>query len=199
MKIRAVERSHRRNRCKNESAPDSIESGLPSISPPPKAAHHHRMLRSSTGEWLHRATVEMQHYPAMIRLDPIVVPLEITSAGVEVNWRCAQAPNHADSAGCHGSRRRWAGPRPWPARRRSHRKRRNIPSERALALGETRGWRAADCPGTQTIRLIFDQPPGLAHIALVFEEAEIPTHPRVCLAMVSGWRPLVSGNCAPAV
>jgi len=47
------------------------------------------------------------------------------------------------------------------------------PVESALVLGETRGWRAADC-GTQTIRLIFDQPPELAHIALLFEEAEIP-------------------------
>jgi hypothetical protein len=38
--------------CKNESAPDSIESGRPSISPPPKAAHNHRMLYSSLEEWL---------------------------------------------------------------------------------------------------------------------------------------------------
>ena len=36
---------------KNESAPDSIESGRPSISPPPKAAHYYRMLRPSPGEW----------------------------------------------------------------------------------------------------------------------------------------------------
>ena len=35
-----------------------------------------------------------------------------------------------------------------------------------------RGWRAAD-PGTQTIRLIFDQPQRLTRIALVFEEAAI--------------------------
>ena len=35
-----------------------------------------------------------------------------------------------------------------------------------------RGWRAAD-PGTQTIRLIFDQPQRLGRISLVFEENEI--------------------------
>src|SRR6266576_5830985 len=33
----------------------------------------------------------------------------------------------------------------------------NFPVESALVLGETRGWRAA-VPGTQTIRLVFDQP-----------------------------------------
>jgi hypothetical protein len=34
-----------------------------------------------------------------------------------------------------------------------------------------RGWRAADS-GTQTIRLIFDEPQRLTRIALVFEETE---------------------------
>jgi hypothetical protein len=43
--------------------------------------------------------------------------------------------------------------------------------ESALVAGETRGWRAADS-GTQTIRLIFDQPQRLTRIALVFEETE---------------------------
>jgi hypothetical protein len=37
---------------------------------------------------------------------------------------------------------------------------------------ETRGWRAA-IPGTQTIRLVFDQPQRLTRISLVFEEHEI--------------------------
>ena len=46
------------------------------------------------------------------------------------------------------------------------------PIESALVSGEMRGWRAAD-PGTQTIRLIFDQPQRLTRIALVFEEAAI--------------------------
>ena len=44
--------------------------------------------------------------------------------------------------------------------------------ESALGSGETRGWHAA-MPGTQTIRLIFDQPQRLRRISLVFEENEI--------------------------
>src|SRR5690348_15457998 len=42
----------------------------------------------------------------------------------------------------------------------------------ALVSGETRGWRAAS-PGTQTIRVLFDQPQRLRRISLVFEENEI--------------------------
>jgi hypothetical protein len=42
----------------------------------------------------------------------------------------------------------------------------------ALVSGQTRGWRAAS-PGTQTIRLLFDQPRRLRRISLVFEENEI--------------------------
>jgi hypothetical protein len=45
------------------------------------------------------------------------------------------------------------------------------PVEAALVSGEMRGWRAADS-GTQTIRLIFDEPQRLTRIALVFEETE---------------------------
>jgi hypothetical protein len=41
----------------------------------------------------------------------------------------------------------------------------------ALVSGETQGWRA-DSPGTQTIRLLFDQPQRLRRISLVFEETE---------------------------
>src|SRR5256714_13764413 len=48
----------------------------------------------------------------------------------------------------------------------------DYPVESALVPGEMRGWRAAD-PGTQTIRLIFDQPQRLTRIALVFEETAI--------------------------
>jgi hypothetical protein len=47
----------------------------------------------------------------------------------------------------------------------------NFPVEFALASGENRGWRAA-IPGTQTIRLLFDQPQKLRRISLVFEEHE---------------------------
>ncbi len=46
------------------------------------------------------------------------------------------------------------------------------PVEAALVSGETRGWRAADS-GTQTIRLIFDEPQRLRRISLVFEENEM--------------------------
>ena len=45
------------------------------------------------------------------------------------------------------------------------------PVESALVPGETRGWRAA-ASGTQTIRLIFDEPQRLTRISLVFEETE---------------------------
>jgi hypothetical protein len=44
--------------------------------------------------------------------------------------------------------------------------------ECALVSGDTRGWRAAES-GTQTIRLIFDEPQVLRRISLVFEENEI--------------------------
>ena len=43
--------------------------------------------------------------------------------------------------------------------------------EAALVSGETQGWRAANA-GTQTIRLLFDQPQRLRRISLVFEETE---------------------------
>ena len=45
------------------------------------------------------------------------------------------------------------------------------PVEAALVAEEMRGRRAGS-PGTQTIRLIFDQPQRLARISLVFEETE---------------------------
>jgi hypothetical protein len=48
----------------------------------------------------------------------------------------------------------------------------DFPVESASVLGETRGWRAA-IPGTQTIRLVFDQPQRVRHISLVFEEEQI--------------------------
>ncbi len=45
------------------------------------------------------------------------------------------------------------------------------PIESALLGVEDRGWRAANS-GSQTIRLIFDEPQKLRHIWLVFEESE---------------------------
>ena len=43
--------------------------------------------------------------------------------------------------------------------------------ESALLSGEGQGWHAAS-PGTQTIRLIFDEPQKLTRISLLFEEGE---------------------------
>ena len=45
------------------------------------------------------------------------------------------------------------------------------PIESALLRDEKRGWRAASV-GTQTIRLIFDEPQKIKRIWLVFEDAE---------------------------
>jgi hypothetical protein len=47
----------------------------------------------------------------------------------------------------------------------------DYPVESAFVSEEARGWRAA-MPGSQTIRLLFDQPQRLKHISLVFEETE---------------------------
>jgi hypothetical protein len=47
----------------------------------------------------------------------------------------------------------------------------NFPVESAFVAGDSRGWSAA-APGSQTIRLIFDQPQRLKCISLVFEENE---------------------------
>ena len=82
----------------------------------------------------------------------------------------AQAPDHADSAGCSGSHEGWLDlDRLAVVEVTSEDK--EYPVESALAAGEMRGWRAADS-GTQTIRLIFDEPQKLARISLVFEETE---------------------------
>ena len=48
----------------------------------------------------------------------------------------------------------------------------DFPIESAFGSGEGPGWRAS-APGSQTIRLVFDQPQRLRCIALVFEENEI--------------------------
>ena len=47
----------------------------------------------------------------------------------------------------------------------------DYPVDSALVWGESRGWRAAES-GTQTIRLIFDEPQRLKRIVLVFEETQ---------------------------
>src|SRR6266567_7973711 len=66
---------------------------------------------------------------------------------------------------------------------------REYPVETALVSGEMLGWRAAES-GTQTIRLIFDEPKRLTRISLVFEEPDTERTPRVHPEMVSGWRTL---------
>ena len=48
----------------------------------------------------------------------------------------------------------------------------DCPVEAAIVSGDARGWRAA-ASGSQTIRLVFDQPQRLRCISLVFEENEI--------------------------
>jgi hypothetical protein len=47
----------------------------------------------------------------------------------------------------------------------------DCPVESAFVSGDARGWRAA-APGSQTIRLVFDQPQRLKCISLVFDENE---------------------------
>jgi hypothetical protein len=47
----------------------------------------------------------------------------------------------------------------------------NYPVESAFVSGDARGWRAA-APGSQTIRLVFDEPQRLRCISLLFEENE---------------------------
>jgi hypothetical protein len=47
----------------------------------------------------------------------------------------------------------------------------DFPVELAFGSEDARGWRAA-APGSQTIRLVFDQPQRLRCISLVFEENE---------------------------
>jgi hypothetical protein len=47
----------------------------------------------------------------------------------------------------------------------------DCPVESAFVSGDERGWRAA-APGSQRIRLVFDQPQRLKCISLVFEENE---------------------------
>lgn len=48
----------------------------------------------------------------------------------------------------------------------------DFPIESSISIEPTQGWRAAQ-PGTQTIRLVFDEPQRLKRISLVFEENEI--------------------------
>jgi hypothetical protein len=57
--------------------------------------------------------------------------------------------------------------------------------ESASISGETRSWRAA-MPGTETIRLVFDQPQKLKQISLVFGEKEVARTQEFVLRWSSG-------------
>jgi len=48
----------------------------------------------------------------------------------------------------------------------------DFPIESSLSIVPRQGWRAAQ-PGTQTLRLIFDEPQELKRISLVFEENDM--------------------------
>jgi|SRR5580692_11268929 hypothetical protein len=61
----------------------------------------------------------------------------------------------------------------------------DYPIESAFVLVDARGWRAA-APGSQTIRLVFDQPQRLKHISLVFEENETARTQEFVLRWSSG-------------
>ena len=70
----------------------------------------------------------------------------------------------------------------------------NYPVESAFVSGDERGWRAA-APGSQTIRLVFDQPPRLRRISLVFEENETARTQEFVLR----WRSPGDGNSAKEI
>ena len=65
----------------------------------------------------------------------------------------------------------------------------DYPVESAFASEDARGWRASG-PGTQTIRLLFDQPQRSRCISLVFEENDIArTQEFVLRCSADGERP----------
>jgi hypothetical protein len=70
----------------------------------------------------------------------------------------------------------------------------DFPVESAFVSGDTPGWRAA-APGTQTIRLIFDQPQRLRCISLLFEENETPRTQEFVLR----WSPESGGSLREVV
>jgi hypothetical protein len=61
----------------------------------------------------------------------------------------------------------------------------DYPIESAFVSVDARGWRAA-APGSQTIRLVFDEPQRLKHISLVFEENETARTQEFVLRWSSG-------------
>jgi hypothetical protein len=92
----------------------------------------------------------------------------ITNPELEVNWRHAQATNRTASRVAPHLDEGWLDlDRKALVEVTSEDK--EYPVESAFVAGEMRSWRAADF-GTQTIRLIFDEPQRLTRIANVFEE-----------------------------
>ena len=63
----------------------------------------------------------------------------------------------------------------------------DFPIESALSIEPRQGWRAAE-PGTQTIRLVFDEPQELKRISLVFEEDEMMRTQEFVMRWYSGPR-----------
>jgi hypothetical protein len=61
----------------------------------------------------------------------------------------------------------------------------DFPVEAALVSGDAKGWRAS-APGSQTVRLIFDQTQTLRYISLVFEENETQRTQEFVLRWSSG-------------
>jgi hypothetical protein len=90
----------------------------------------------------------------------------------EVQYRYAQATHHAEPAECCPRDGGWLD-LDIAASVEVTSEVKEYPIESALVAGEMHGWRAADS-GTQTIRLLFDQPQTLRRIALVFEETATP-------------------------
>jgi hypothetical protein len=73
----------------------------------------------------------------------------------------------------------------------------DFPIESSLSIEPSQGWHAAQ-PGTQTIRLVFDEPQELKRILLVFEEKE-NTHAGIRFTSFLGSRWAVSRDCASAM
>ncbi len=63
----------------------------------------------------------------------------------------------------------------------------DYPVEAAFGSGDALGWRAA-VPGSQTIRLVFDQPQRIGCISLVFEGNETARTQEFVLRWSPGWR-----------
>jgi len=73
----------------------------------------------------------------------------------------------------------------------------DYPVESAFASGEAQGWRAAEA-GTQTIRLVFDQPQSLKRISVVLKKKRSGGPKSSSCSSADGGK-ITPGNCPPAV